>query len=126
VKFKLDENLPAASATVLAGAGHDVDTVSAEGPAGAPDQDVVAAATANGRILISLDAGMADIRAYPPGSHAGIVVVRVSDQSAATVTRAVSDLASLAEPASLAGAIAVLQRGLLRSLICPGLGDRSV
>jgi hypothetical protein len=38
----------------------------------------------------------------------------VTDQSAATVTRAISDLASLAEPASLAGAVAVLQRGLLR------------
>lgn len=114
MKFKLDENLPASSATVLASAGHDVDTVSAEGLTGAPDPDVVAAATGAERILISLDVGMADIRAYPPGSHAGIVVLRVSDQSAATVTKAISDLASLAEPASLTGAVAVLQRGLLR------------
>jgi len=81
---------------------------------GAPDRDVVAAATAAGRILISLDVGMADIRACPPGSHAGIVVLRVSDQSAVTVTKAISDLTGLAEPASLTGAIAVLQRGLLR------------
>jgi Domain of unknown function (DUF5615) len=65
VKFKLDENLPASSAAVLASAGHDVDTVTAEGLTGAPDQDVVTAATAADRILISLDVGMADIRAYP-------------------------------------------------------------
>jgi len=114
VKFKLDENLPASSAVTLARAGHDVDTVNKEGMTGAPDRDVVAAATAAGRILISLDVGMADIRAYPPGSHAGIVVLRVSDQSAVTVTKAISDLTGLAEPASLTGAIAVLQRGLLR------------
>jgi predicted nuclease of predicted toxin-antitoxin system len=114
VKFKLDENLPASSATILASAGHDVDTISAEDLTGAPDRDVVAAASAAGRILISLDVGMGDIRAYPPGSHAGIVVLRVTDQSATTVTRAISDLASLAEPASLTGAVAVLQRGLLR------------
>jgi hypothetical protein len=42
------------------------------------------------------------------------VVLRVPDQSAATVTRTISDLASLTELASLAGAVAVLQRGLLR------------
>jgi predicted nuclease of predicted toxin-antitoxin system len=114
VKFKLDENLPASSAAVLADAGHDVDTVTAEGLTGTHDRDVVTAAAGAGRILITLDRGMGDIRAYPPGSHAGIVVLRVTDQSAATVTRAISDLASLAEPASLAGAVAVLQRGLLR------------
>ena len=114
MKFKLDENLPASSAAVLARAGHDVDTVTAEGLTGAPDRDVVVAATAEGRILISLDVGMGDIRAYPPGSHAGIVVLRVPDQSAATVTKTISDLASLTELASLAGSVAVLQRGLLR------------
>jgi hypothetical protein len=67
-----------------------------------------------GRILVSLDVGLGDIRAYPPGSHAGIVVLRIPDQSAATVTKTISDLASLTDLASLAGSVAVLQRGLLR------------
>jgi predicted nuclease of predicted toxin-antitoxin system len=114
VKFKLDENLPVSSAAILTNAGHDVDTVIAEGLVGAPDQDVVAAATAADRILISLDRGLGDIRAYPPGSHAGIVVLRLTDQSAATASKAVGDLATLADPDSLAGAVAVLQQGLLR------------
>jgi hypothetical protein len=57
---------------------------------------------------------LGDLRAYPPGSHAGIVVLRVPDQSAATVTTTISDLASLTDLASLAGSVAVLQRGLLR------------
>jgi predicted nuclease of predicted toxin-antitoxin system len=114
VKFKLDENLPVSSAAILASAGHDVDTVPAEGLTGAPDQDVVTTATAVGRVLISLDLGLGDIRAYPPGSHAGIGLLRLADQSAATVIKAISDLASLAELDSLAGAVSVLQRGLLR------------
>ena len=114
MKFKLDENLPVSSAAILARAGHDVDTVGEEGLSGAPDPEVVAAATAAGRVLISLDVGLADIRAYSPGSHAGIVVLRLTDQSAAAVSMALSDLATAAAADSLAGAVAVLQRGLLR------------
>ena len=57
---------------------------------------------------------LGDIRAYPPGSHAGIVVLRLTDQSAAAAIKAVSDLATLTNPDSLAGAVTVLQRGLLR------------
>jgi predicted nuclease of predicted toxin-antitoxin system len=105
VKFKLDENLPVSAGTVLASGGHDVDTVRAEGLTGAPDQDIVVAATAEGRILISLDRGLGDIRSYPPGSHAGIIVLRLADQSAVTVTKAITDLAGLAELGSLAGAV---------------------
>ena len=114
MRLKLDENLPVSSAAILASAGHDVDTVGQEGLSGAPDPDVVAAATATARVLISLDVGLADIRAYPPGSHAGIVVLRLTDQSAATVSKAISDLAAFSDPDSLSGAVAVLQRGLLR------------
>ena len=114
MKFKLDENLPVSSAAILAGAGHDIDTVGQEGLSGAPDPEVVAAAAAAGRVLVSLDVGLGDIRAYPPGSHAGIVVLRLTDQSAPAVGKAVSDLAALTNADGLAGAVSVLQRGLLR------------
>jgi len=105
VKFKLDENLPASSAAILAGAGQ---------LSGATDPEVVAADTAAGRVLISLDVGLGDIRAYPPGRHAGIVVLRLTDQSATAVSEAVSDLAALTNADGLAGAVSVLQHGLLR------------
>jgi predicted nuclease of predicted toxin-antitoxin system len=77
----------------LTSVGHDVDTITDEGLIGAPDREVVAAATAAGRILISLDRGLGDIRAYPPGSHAGIVVLRLTDQSAAAATQQFSQTA---------------------------------
>ena len=78
MKFKLDDNLPVSSARALTGRGHDVHTVTAEGLTGASDPDVVAAAAAAARVLITLDRGMDDIRAYPPGNHAEIVVLRLS------------------------------------------------
>jgi len=61
-----------------------------------------------------LDRGLGDIRSYPPGSHSGIVVMPLTDQSAAAASKAVSDLAAIADPDSLAAAVAVLQHGLLR------------
>ena len=74
----------------------------------------MAAATAAGRILISLDRGLGDIRAYPPGSHAGKRLLPIFLASFAVPRKAISDLATLTNPDSLAGAVAVLQRGLLR------------
>jgi predicted nuclease of predicted toxin-antitoxin system len=67
VRVKLDENLPVSLGNVLASHGHDVDTVLAEGRLGHPDPDVAAAAKTEERLLISLDEGFGDIRAYPPG-----------------------------------------------------------
>lgn len=86
MKFKLAENLPVSAASVLAAAGHDVDTVPGEHLAGRPDQDVVAASTAAQRVLISLDVGLGDIRAYPPGSHAGIVILRLAESAVVTIS----------------------------------------
>ncbi|HEY1344811.1 MAG TPA: DUF5615 family PIN-like protein [Streptosporangiaceae bacterium] len=114
MKFKLDENLPVSFARALTVCGHDVDTVTAEGLTGAGDPDVVAAAAADTRVLITLGRGMGDIRSYPPGSHGGIVVLRLTDQSAPAVSEAISELANWAEIEALAGAVAVLQRGALR------------
>lgn len=76
MRFKLDENLPVELVAELARLGHDADTVHAEELTGEPDPRIVEAASAEGRILLTLDKGLADITAYPPGTHAGIVLFR--------------------------------------------------
>ena len=92
MKVKLDENMPRSASQVLVAAGHDADTVVEEKLAGATDPQVVAAAVATGRLLITLDRGLGDIRAYPPGSHAGILVLRPADQSVPTVVAALAEV----------------------------------
>jgi predicted nuclease of predicted toxin-antitoxin system len=114
VKVKLDENVPHSARQVVTAAGHDVDTVVDENLAGATDPQVVAAAAATGRLLITLDRGLGDIRAYPPGSHAGILVLRPSDQSPPTVAAALAEVVAGHDLTMLAGTVAVAQRGLLR------------
>jgi predicted nuclease of predicted toxin-antitoxin system len=76
VRSKLDENIPVSVAEPLRSAGHDVDTVVVEGLAGTPDVEVLANATSSDRLVVTLDRGFADLRVHPPGSHAGIIVLR--------------------------------------------------
>jgi predicted nuclease of predicted toxin-antitoxin system len=76
VNLKLDENLPHELATALRGEGHDVHTVADEQLAGESDPVIVAAATDEDRLLLTLDRGIGDLRRYPPGSHAGVLVLR--------------------------------------------------
>ena len=114
MKVKLDENIPRSAVTALAQAGHEADTVLEEGLAGASDKQVVHAASAERRLLITLDRGIGDIRTYPPGTHAGVLVLRPSDQSAGSVLRLLSQLLEGQELTALAGSVAVAQPGLLR------------
>jgi predicted nuclease of predicted toxin-antitoxin system len=80
---------------VLIAAGHDVDTVVDEDLAGATDPQVVAAAAAVGRLLITLDRGTGRHPGVPAGSHAGILVLRPSDQSVQTVAAALAEVVAV-------------------------------
>jgi len=80
MRIQLDENMPAALGDLLRSAGHDPSTVAKEGLSGAADTDVIEVARAEGRLLFTFDLDFADVRAYPPGSRAGIVVFRLADQ----------------------------------------------
>jgi predicted nuclease of predicted toxin-antitoxin system len=85
VKFKIDENLPAEAAEILKGAGFDAHSVGDENLTGANDEVVADASRSEDRILVTLDLDFANIRAYLPGEHAGIVVLRVKHQDKHTV-----------------------------------------
>jgi predicted nuclease of predicted toxin-antitoxin system len=78
VKIKLDENLPDRLVAVLTGLGHDVDTVRAEQLTGRADPDVWSAAQAAQRLLITQDLDFSDMRRYTPGTHAGLLLLRLT------------------------------------------------
>jgi predicted nuclease of predicted toxin-antitoxin system len=114
VRVKLDENLPDSVITILGRVDHDVDTARAEGLRGAKDPAVVAGATADGRLLLTLDRGLGDIRAYAPGTHAGILVIRLNHQSPRAIRDAVERIAVTVDFADLRGCVAVWRDGELR------------
>jgi predicted nuclease of predicted toxin-antitoxin system len=79
LRLKLDENLPASAARRLGALGFDVDTVVDEGLAGRADRDVWKAAQVAGRMLVTQDLDFSDVRTFAPGTHQGLVLVRVPD-----------------------------------------------
>jgi predicted nuclease of predicted toxin-antitoxin system len=79
VKIKLDENLPARLARALEKLGHDTDTIPEERLAGRSDLQVWAAAQEAERFLITQDLDFSDTRRFTPGTHHGILLVRLRD-----------------------------------------------
>lgn len=114
MRVKLDENLPTSAAQPLRVLGHNVDTVADEGLTGEKDPVVLGEASAAKRLLLTLDRGLGDVRTYPPGSHAGVVVIRVDSQSPRVVTEAVERLAKTVDLNTLAGGVSVWRDGMLR------------
>lgn len=114
MKIKLDENLHIALVQVFTPGDHDVETVADEGLVGVDDATVCRAATSEHRLIITLDRGFGDLRTYPPGTHAGILVLRLDDHSLpgtrAALERVLADVALV----ELAGCVAVFRNGELR------------
>jgi predicted nuclease of predicted toxin-antitoxin system len=76
VRIKVDEDLPPAVTERLRDAGHDAAGVVEQGMSGWKDPGLWEAVQKEGRFLVTSDKGFGEIRAYPPGTHAGILVLR--------------------------------------------------
>ncbi|MEP6915206.1 MAG: DUF5615 family PIN-like protein [Acidobacteriota bacterium] len=92
MRIKLDENLPTGLVELLTGLGHDVDTVPDEGIAGQDDAVVWRAAQDAGRFLITQDLDFADARAFAPGTHHGILLVRLPQPGRAALSQRIATL----------------------------------
>jgi len=77
MKIKLDENLPRRLAHLLQTLGHDVHTVYDELLVGRADPEIWKAAQNESRFLITQDLDFSDLRRFAPGSHHGILLVRL-------------------------------------------------
>lgn len=80
MKVKLDENMPAGLVGILNRYRHDAVTVPQQGLAGQSDAVIWEAAQRESRFLITMDLDFADIRRFPPGTHEGILILRLSRQ----------------------------------------------
>jgi predicted nuclease of predicted toxin-antitoxin system len=77
MKIKLDENIPLRLANSLKELGHDVHAVRDELLVGHADSEIWEAAQKESRFLITQDLDFSDSRKFVPGSHHGILLVRL-------------------------------------------------
>jgi predicted nuclease of predicted toxin-antitoxin system len=89
MRFLADENFPRAAVEALKAAGHDIVWVRLTTP-GASDADVLAAATAESRVLLTFDKDFGELAARSVLSAAcGVVLLRVpapsSDAACASI-----------------------------------------
>jgi predicted nuclease of predicted toxin-antitoxin system len=94
VNIKLDENLPERLVAALGRFGHDVDTVRSERLAGRDDLNIWNAAQSADRFFITQDLDFSDQRRYTPGTHAGLLLVRLARPGRDALLERVSTLFS--------------------------------
>jgi predicted nuclease of predicted toxin-antitoxin system len=77
MKIKLDENLPVRLAALLKNISHDVHTAHEEQLVGCADSEIWAAAQQESRLLITQDMDFSDMRRFAPGTHHGLLLIRL-------------------------------------------------
>jgi predicted nuclease of predicted toxin-antitoxin system len=90
--IKLDENMPKRLVAILAAMGHDVDTVPLEGLTGKDDGIVWQEAQKAGRFFITQDLDFSDLRVFAPGTHNGLLLLRMHEPGRLAVARRIETL----------------------------------
>ncbi len=92
MNIKLDENLPDRLAQALKQLGHNTDTVREEQLTGRDDLEVWNTAQAAERFFITQDLDFSDIRKFLPGTHHGVLLVRLRDPGRNALLKRIHDL----------------------------------
>jgi predicted nuclease of predicted toxin-antitoxin system len=77
MKIKLDKNLPFRLAALLKNLGHDVHALRDERLLGRADAEIWESTQKESRFLITQDLDFSDLRQFAPGSHHGLLLVRL-------------------------------------------------
>lgn len=114
-RFLLDENLPRSLGAALLATGFDVEDARDVGLRGQSDSLVVAYAKAHGQVIVTRDLGLGNMKLYPLGSHAGVVLMRYPNKT--TIKELTNDLVGalrLLQDEDLAGNLVILDPNRLR------------
>jgi hypothetical protein len=114
VKIKLDENLPASLVEALQQLGHDADSVESEQLVGRDDSKVWTAVQAAGRFLVTQDLDFSDQRRFVPGTHCGLLLVRLSRPGRVALFNRILGLFSTEQVERWAGSLVIATDHKLR------------
>ncbi len=116
MKIKLDENLPVRLAILLKNIGHDVHTAYEEQLVGGSDSEIWAAAQQELRFLITQDMDFSDTRRFAPGTHHGILRIRLRSPNRRNLAERIEGLFQLENVSDWVGCFVVATERKIRVL----------
>jgi predicted nuclease of predicted toxin-antitoxin system len=93
---------------------HDALTVYDQQMQGHADEDVAATCRQESRVIVTQDLDFSNILAYPPQDYAGIIVLRLTDQSRQAVLAVITRLIPILPVERLAGCLWVVDETGMR------------
>ena len=112
MRFLADENVSRLVIERLRSGGHDVTSI-AETKSGAPDKDILDAADADGRILMTEDRDFGEMVVRQRLGVSGIVLLELDRLSSVAEAHTVAEIVS-AQADRLAGNLVVIEPGRIR------------
>jgi len=107
MRIKVDEDLPKAAVELLRSQGHDVLGAVEQGMGGWKDAVLWHAVQAELRFLVTADKGFGDIRSYPSGTHAGVLLLRPDQDGIRPVLELLGHVLKVYDLQTLARTVAV-------------------
>ena len=108
MKIKIDEDLPKRVAEAVQRVVPDTLTVIEEGLSGILDPALWETVQREQRFFMTGDKAFADIKKYPPGSHAGVLLLRPDEDGIPQLMDLIQDVLKLGILENLGGCIAVV------------------
>lgn len=114
MRIKLDENLPLPLVTVLEEIGHDAEHVRIEGLTGKPDDEVWRVAQEERRFLVTQDVRFVDARMFRPGTHSGLMLVRLNEPSMRRLSARLREVFTSPDASTWPGALVIVSDHKIR------------
>jgi predicted nuclease of predicted toxin-antitoxin system len=108
MRVKVDEDLPRAAVQMLGDRGYEAVSVTGQGMGGWKDPALWQAVQSEQRFLVTADKGFADIRFYPPGTHAGVLLLRPEEDGIRPVVELLERVLASYDLGALAGTVTVV------------------
>jgi predicted nuclease of predicted toxin-antitoxin system len=109
-KFLLDENVPPAIGVFLQSMNFDVVHANESGMHGASDDQIMDLARQEERTLITFDKHFADLVLYPPGTHWGVIRIRIHPPLLSDVRQALDHFLKQYDLSTIQGTLIVLAK----------------
>jgi predicted nuclease of predicted toxin-antitoxin system len=107
MRIKVDEDLPKAATQLLREKGFEAISVVEQKMGGVQDSTLWQVVQNEQRFLVTADKGFGDIRAFPPGMHAGVLLLRPEQDGIRPAMELLEQVVTGYDLHALAGAVTV-------------------